>query len=143
AMAKLQGQMTTSIVNFIQPAIIEALTNGAESVERMRQTFAKRATLIHGLIEAMPGLICPRPTGAFYVFPDVSSHFGKTTPEGRLIDSALSFAEALLEEAKVGVVPGEDFGSMGVNHVRLSFACSEYDIEQGCERIKGWLETLK
>jgi aspartate aminotransferase len=113
AMAKLQGQMTTSITTFLQPAIIEALTNSAEEVEGMRRTFARRAIQMHGLVSAMPGVLCPKPTGAFYVFPDVSAHFNKTTPQGRRIVSALSFAEALLEEAKVAVVPGEDFGAIG------------------------------
>lgn len=142
AMAKLQSQMTSCITSFCYEAIIEALENSAEAVESMRQTFAKRGELMHGLLRAMPGLICPKPTGAFYVFPDISAHFGRSTSGGRKIDSALSFAEALLEEAKVAVVPGDDFGEAGKNHVRLSFACSDENITEGCKRMGEWLGTL-
>jgi aspartate aminotransferase len=142
AMAKLQGQMTSNITTFSYPAIIEAINNSAEPVEQMRRRFAQRAILIHARISAMPGLRCPKPTGAFYVFPDISAHFGKTSPGGRQITSALTFAEALLEEAKVAVVPGEDFGEIARNHVRLSFACSEQNIEEGCRRIHEWLRQM-
>jgi aspartate aminotransferase len=142
-MATLQGQMTSNITSFSYAAIVEAMTNSAESVEKMRRKFAERAELIHGKITAMPGVKCPKPTGAFYVFPDVSAHFGKSSPNGKKIASALTFAEALLEDAKVAVVPGEDFGEIARNHVRLSFACSEQNITEGCKRIDGWLRQLK
>src|SRR5690606_30254650 len=114
AMGKLQGQMTSNITSFCYPAIVAALDDprSAEAVETMRLAFAARADLIHGLMEEMPGVRCPKPTGAFYVFPDVSAAFGKTTPDGRVIGSALDFAAALLEEARVAVVPGEDFGAI-------------------------------
>lgn len=142
AMIKLQGQMTSNITSFCYAAIEEALTNSADSVQAMREAFARRAGLIHDRIAAMPGLACPRPTGAFYVFPDVSAYFGRTSPGGATIDSAMAFASALLEEAKVGVVPGEDFGDCGQNHVRLSFACSEQHIEEGCRRMDQWLRSF-
>ena len=87
-------------------------------------------------------MLCPRPTGAFYVFPDISAYFGKRTRDGRTIDSALSFAEGMLEEAKVAVVPGEDFGECARSHVRMSFACSNEEIEEGCRRMDGWLRSL-
>ena len=143
AMVTLQGQMTSNITSFAYPAITEAITNSAESVETMRRQFAERAALIHQKITAMPGVKCPKPTGAFYVFPDISAYFGKSSPSGRKISSALSFAETLLEDAKVAVVPGEDFGEIARNHVRLSFACSEQNIIEGCARIDGWLRQLK
>ncbi len=142
SIAKLQGQMTSNITSFCYAAIVEALTNSAAEVERMRQAFADRASLIHGLITAMPGVRCPRPTGAFYIFPDISSCFGKRSPGGRTIDSSVTFAEALLEEANVAVVPGEDFGECGHHHVRLSFACSNELIEEGCRRIDAWLRQV-
>lgn len=139
AIGKLQSQMTSNITSFLYPAIEEALTNGAESVRTMHAAFAKRAVMIHERIAAMPDVICPKPTGAFYVFPDISAYFGRTSPGGASIDSAVSFATALLNETSVAVVPGEDFGDCGRNHVRLSFACSEQNIEQGCERMDAWL----
>ncbi|MCH8259311.1 MAG: pyridoxal phosphate-dependent aminotransferase [Planctomycetes bacterium] len=142
AIAKLQGQMTSHITSFCYAPIVEALTNAADDVERMRQEFAGRAVIIHERLTAMPGIRCPKPTGAFYVFPDISATFGKRSGGGRLIDSAMSFAEALLEEANVAVVPGDDFGGCGANHVRLSFACSAQQIEEGCRRIHRWIEAL-
>ena len=142
AMAKMQGQMTSNITSFCYAAIVEALTGSGAEVESMRLRFAERATMMYERVRAVPGLRCPEPTGAFYVFPDVSAHFGKRTKEGRTIDSALSFAEALLEEASVAVVPGEDFGECAKTHVRLSFACANEHIEEGCRRIDSWLRTL-
>jgi aspartate aminotransferase len=142
AIAKLQGQMTSHITSFTYAAIVDALTNRAEDVEAMRRTFARRAELMYGLVSAMPGLVCPKPTGAFYVFPDVSAHLGKRTPGGRTIDSCVSFASALLEEALVALVPGDGFGECGKAHVRLSFACSDEDIEEGCRRMHEWIGKL-
>jgi aspartate aminotransferase len=142
AMAKLQGQMTSHATSFVYPAIAAALEDGAAGVETMRQTFAERAARMHALVSAMPGVTCPRPTGAFYVFPDVGEHFGSTSPQGRPIDSSLAFSEALLEEARVAVVPGEDFGACAHRNVRLGFACSLAKIEEGCRRMHEWLEKL-
>ena len=71
--------------------------------------FGKRAALIHDRMSRIPGLVVPRPTGAFYAFPDISAHFGKKSPEGVAVVSSQSFCEALLNEAKVAAVPGEDF----------------------------------
>jgi aspartate aminotransferase len=108
----------------------------------MRTTFAERATLIHGLLTAMPGVSCPRPTGAFYAFPDIGAHFGKQSPDGRDIVDSVSFATALLEEAGVAVVPGADFGACADRNVRFSFACSPQLIEEGCRRVDAWLNRL-
>ena len=143
AMGTLQGQMTTNITSFSYPAIRVALTECAGEVERFRQAFARRAELIHWLLRKMPGIECPRPTGAFYVFPDVSSHFGKSSAHGRPISGALDFAEAALDEAKIALVPGEDFGGCGHNHVRISFACSEEQIEEGMKRLGTFLGSLR
>lgn len=143
AMATLQGQMTTNITSFCYPAIRTALRDCDADVARMCAAFAKRATLIHQRLSAMPGVFCPKPTGAFYAFPDISGHFGKTSPEGKTINSALEFAEALLNEAKVAAVPGEDFGGCGKNHIRFSFACSEQHITAGMDRLEKFVKSLK
>jgi aspartate aminotransferase len=143
AMQTLQGQITTNITSFTYPAIRTALTETAADVERMRRAFAGRAGVIERRIAAIPGLKSPRPTGAFYVFPDVSSYFGKTSPRGRRIDSAVSLCEALLEEAHIAFVPGDDFGGCGPRHVRISFACSEEQIEQGMDRFEAFLKSLR
>jgi len=143
AMQTLQGQITTNITSFTYPAIRTALTRTADDVERMRLAFASRAAVIHRRISTIHGLKTAKPTGAFYVFPEVSSYFGKTSPKGRKIDSAMSFCEALLEESLVAFVPGDDFGGCGGNHVRISFACSEQQIEKGMDRFEAFLKSLK
>lgn len=143
AAARLQSQMTSNITSFLYAALIEALENGAEDAERMRQVFAKRAELMHDAVTRMPGLCCPKPTGAFYLFPDISVYFGRRSPGGMEITSAVDFAEALLEETLVAVVPGEDFGECARTHVRLSFACSDEEIEIGCRRMHDWLEGFE
>jgi len=142
AMNKLQSQMTSSITSFTMPAVVAALTEGGEEVERMRRIFAGRASLIHELVKQWKGVLCPRPTGAFYIFPDISSTFGSMSPEGRRIDSALDFADALLDETGVAVVPGEDFLGPGPRHIRMSFATAEEQIVEGCGRIREWLGQL-
>jgi len=144
ALGTLQGQMTTNITSFNYAAIREALSNGAvaEEVERMRGAFARRAELIHNRLGEIPGVVCPRPTGAFYVFPDVSGLYGKTSAGGATIGSAADLAEALLSEAKVAFVPGEDFGGCGANHVRISFACSEETINKGMDRFAAFVAGM-
>ena len=144
AMGKLQGQMTTNITSFNYPAIREALTNPQveTEVEKMRQAFAKRAELITSRLAQIPGVTCPQPTGAFYVFPDVSALFGKTSAKGTKVTSATSLCEAMLEEAHIAFVPGEDFGGISANHLRISFACSEDQINAGMDRFKAFVEGM-
>jgi len=139
---KLQSQSTTSVPTFFFPAIRAAINGCAADVESMRSTFAKRATLMYEAVIAIPGVVCPKPTGAFYLFPDLSAHFGKTSPGGVKIDSALTFAAALLDEALVAVVPGEDFGTGGEKCVRLTFACADETIIEGCDRIAKFIASL-
>jgi aspartate aminotransferase len=139
---KLQGQMTNSIPSFFYPAIVEALTNSAAGVESMRVKFASRARLMKAELDRVPGFVTVTPNAAFYAFPDVSAHFGKTTPAGVRIASAQGFADALLNEAHVAVVPGEDFGECARGNIRFSFACSDDNIVKGIARVRGWVATL-
>lgn len=141
AMAGLQGQMTSNITSFIYPAIVAALSGPQDEVEKMRQSFAERGQLMHRLFSAIPGIKCCKPTGAFYVFPDISAHFGKTDPAGKKLETAADFAESLLTHAQVAVVPGEDFA--GPNHVRASFATSNEKIEQGLAKIARFVKQLR
>ncbi|HYF15540.1 MAG TPA: pyridoxal phosphate-dependent aminotransferase [Phycisphaerales bacterium] len=143
AMATLQGQMSTNITSFTYPAIRVALTKCAAEVESMRRAFADRAQVMNKRLSSMPGLKTSRATGAFYAFPDISAHFGKTSPGGRPVRDAQSFCEALLEESLVALVPGDDFGGCGRNHVRISFACSEEQIERGMDRLVEFLTKLR
>lgn len=142
-LSTMQGQMTTNITSFIYPAITVALTQCAEDVERMRIAFERRASLITQRLRAIPNLEVPTPQGAFYAFPDISQLFGLVSPRGRAIGSALDMAEALLDESLVAVVPGEDFGGCGSNHIRISFACSERHIEQGMDRLAQFVASLR
>lgn len=143
AMATLQGQMSTNITSFIYPAIRTALLECEPQVREMCAAFGSRAALIHARARVIPGLACPRPTGAFYIFPDVSACFGKRTAGGASLNSAIDFCEALLAEEKVAAVPGEDFGGCGVNHVRFSFACSEDQIKKGMDRLGAFVSGMK
>lgn len=142
AIGTLQGQMTTCITSFVYPAIRTALAECDREVEQMRNAFAARAGVIHARLNAIEGIICPKPTGAFYAFPDISRFFGTTSGGGRAINSALEFSEALLEESHVAFVPGEDFGGCGDRCVRISFACSEDQINAGMDRLEAFLAKL-
>ncbi len=84
---------------------------------------------------------CPKPTGAFYVFPDVSSFFGKKDKTGKVLDSADALSKSLLENNGVAVVPGEGFDAP--NHVRLSFATDDDSIKNGVARIREFLLSLE
>jgi aspartate aminotransferase len=143
AMSTLQGQISTNNTSFTYAAIPVALRHCADDVERMRAAFAKRAELISRRLAEIPRLRTTRPVGAFYAFPDVSAYFARCSPGGREIRCALDLANALLDEAHIAFVPGEDFGGCGRNHLRISFACSEDQIEQGMNRFAGFLAAMK
>lgn len=129
AMAKLQSQMTSGAVTFNQIALASALGSRSEESESMRREFDVRRCRMVERLSAMPGIRCPRPTGAFYCFPNVAGTFEKLGVTG-----SLSFADRLIEEARVAVVPGVAFGMD--EHVRLSFATSMDRIEEGLDRIE-------
>ena len=143
AMQNMQSQSTTSVATFELPAIRTALTECGADVERMREAFARRAEICYGLVSKIPGLVCPKPTGAFYVFPDVSAHFGKTSRGGKLLRGAADFAEALLAEHHVACVPGEDFGSGGERCCRFTFACGDEQIREGMKRLGEFVAGLR
>ena len=138
AMNTLQSQINTSITSFCYATIPVAL-GMKEEVEEMRKIFASRAALMYELIQKWPNTECAEPTGAFYAFPKISHYFGKTSPAGTTITDSVSFVEALLDETMVAVVPGTDFGGCGPDHIRLSFACSEDQINAGVTKIQDWL----
>ncbi|MCI0499600.1 MAG: pyridoxal phosphate-dependent aminotransferase, partial [Planctomycetales bacterium] len=137
AMSRLQDHSTSNPVTFTQFGGIAALKDTTGSVEKMRVEFEKRGKLMADKLNAIKGVQCHQPEGAFYCFPDVSAHYGRTLG-GAVIRNSMEFASALLEQAHVAVVPGEPFGSP--NNVRLSFACSLGQIEKGMDRIQKWLQ---
>ena len=140
AMGSLQGQMTSNICSFVLAAIPAALKNHDEDVERMRKSFEERGTLMHQLLSDIPEVKCPRPTGAFYAFPDISAYFGKKDSHGKVLNTAEELATSLLENAGVAVVPGEGFEAP--EHVRLSFATDSDSIKQGVGRLREFLLSL-
>jgi aspartate aminotransferase len=133
AITKLQSQNTSNPASISQMAALEALDGNQESVSEMVGEFKKRRDLIVGKLNAIPGISCMTPQGAFYVFPDVSALFGQSY-HGRNISNSSDLAAYLLEEAGVAVVPGADFGDD--QYIRLSYATSSSKIEAGVERIK-------
>lgn len=144
AMTKLQGQSITCVPGFSLAAARAALTEAGAELETMRKAFAARAELIFSLLGGVAGVKVAKPIGAFYVFPDISAHLGKTSAGGRKINAAADFAGALLEEHQMAVVPGEDFSeSTGHKHIRMSFACSEDQIRKGVDRLKAFIAGLK
>jgi len=132
AAAKIQSQSTSNPTSIAQAAALEALSGPQLEVDKMVHEFKRRRDVIVARLNALPGIHCLKPQGAFYVFPNVSQLLGRTVNDRRLA-SPCDFADYLLEEAKVAVVPGEDFGSK--EHIRFSYATALDDIEKGCKRI--------
>ncbi len=139
AMTHIQSQTTSCPNSIAQMASIEALRGRQEVIQEMVDEFDRRRCRIVEGLQAIEGLRCFDPMGAFYVFPNVSAFFGESH-RGRAIDGSASMSEYLLEEARVAVVPGIEFGSD--EHIRLSYATSLENIEEALVRIASALEAL-
>jgi aspartate aminotransferase len=137
AMGKLQSHMTQNAVSFAQEAAIAALEDTTGAVESMRVEFEKRGKYMADRLNSIKGIECVNPTGAFYCFPDVTAHYGRIIGDVT-IKGSMDFAQALLSQALVAVVPGEPFGCD--KNVRLSFATSMEQIEKGLDRLEEWLK---
>jgi len=131
-LGSLQSQQTSNANTIAQWAAVEALTGPQESVEQMRREFQKRRDYIIPALQAIDGVECAIPAGAFYAFPDISSCFGRTFA-GRQISTSLEMTDYLLAEAWISMVPGIAFGAEG--YIRISFACSMEQIEEGVRRL--------
>lgn len=129
AMSKLQSQSTSNATTFAQYGALEALKLPDTEIAAMRDIFKRRRDWIVGALNAIDGVRCPNPGGAFYVFPDFSEFCG----EGKRFADDLALGAFLLDEARVAVVPGSAFGAPG--HLRLSYATSDAIIKEGIERI--------
>jgi aspartate aminotransferase len=140
AAAKIQSQSTSNPTAIAQAAALEAISGPQIEVGRMVREFKQRRDVIVDRLNALPGIHCLKPQGAFYVFPNVSNLLGRMANEKKLA-SPCDFADYLLEEAKVAVVPGEDFGSK--EHIRFSYATALEDIEKGCKRIAAAVGKLQ
>jgi len=134
AMAKLQSQATSSPTAFVQKAAVAALRGPQECVAEMRKDYIRLRDRVLAGLKTIPGIKCARPEGAFYVYPNISAFLG------RGVKSPAEFARKLLHEAHVATVPGEGFGTN--EHVRISYATSEKDLDRGIERLKGFVASL-
>lgn len=141
AVNKLQGQYTSNASSIAQKAAEAAYTGSQECVHEMNKAFERRRNLVVELASQIPGLKVNRPTGAFYLFPEVSAYIGKTTPEGNKIASSADLAMYLLESGHVATVDGGAFGMEG--YIRLSYATSDDNIREAMRRIAATLATLK
>jgi aspartate aminotransferase len=133
AAGKIQSQSTSNATSIAQAAALEAVRGPQDTVGAMVREFEKRRNVIVDRLNAIDGITCRKPEGAFYVFPNISRLLQKTA-RGKKLGSPCDLADYLLEEAKVAGVPGEDFGSN--EHIRFSYATSLEDIEKGCARIQ-------
>ncbi len=134
---KMQGQITSGANCIAQRATITALNEPITKIQYMIDEFAKRREIIIELLKDIPGIKLNKPSGAFYVFPDISSYFGKVL-KGKKIKNATDFALYLLEKAHVATVTGEAFGNG--NCIRISYAASEEKIRLAIERISSALK---
>ncbi len=135
AMRRLMSHETSDVAGFVVAGGLAALTSpqAPAVIEAMRVEFEKRGAHMAERLNAISGVTCVQPTGAFYCFPDISSHFGRTIGGVKIADS-LTFAQAMLETCKVALVPGGAFGEDAC--VRLSFATSLQQIDKGLDRLE-------
>ncbi|MEO1711749.1 MAG: pyridoxal phosphate-dependent aminotransferase [Bacteroidota bacterium] len=139
ACAKIQGQFTSGATAFGQKAAAYALNSDMAPSHKMRDAFLTRKKMVQELLAEIPGFKINDPQGAFYIFPDISAHFGKSV-DGRVIQNASDFCEYILETAHVAVVTGSAFGADEC--FRLSYAASEEDLREAIRRIKAAVERL-
>lgn len=139
ACAKIQSQSTSNPTAISQKAAVEALNGPQDEVEKMRAEFEHRRGYIVGRLAAMKGVTCPNPGGAFYVFPNLSSYFGKKWGD-KVIQGSVDLSAYLLEEAHIATVPGAAFGEDAC--VRFSFATSQELIAKGMDRLEEGLAKL-
>lgn len=136
AATNLQSHATSNVANVSQVAALAAVSGGLEAVDEMKLAFDRRRTLIVDSLNAIPGVDCPLPEGAFYVYPSVKELIGKEI-RGRRAQNSSELAALILDEAEVAVVPGEAFGTPG--YVRLSYATSDENIIEGVSRMAALL----
>ncbi|WP_199238201.1 pyridoxal phosphate-dependent aminotransferase [Kribbella steppae] len=132
AATNLQSHQTSNVCNVAQRAAIAALTGDLSAVDEMKKAFDRRRQTMVKLLNEIPGVECPEPTGAFYAYPSVKGVLGKEI-NGRTANSSTELAEIILDEAEVAVVPGEAFGAPG--YLRLSYALGDTDLAEGVGRI--------
>ncbi|MGY2064698.1 pyridoxal phosphate-dependent aminotransferase [Blastococcus sp. SYSU DS0619] len=133
AATNLQSHATSNVANVSQAAAVAALNGDLSAVATMREAFDRRRQTIVSMLRDIPGIACPEPQGAFYVYPSVKGLLGRPIA-GRTAQTSVELAELVLEEAEVAVVPGEAFGTPG--YVRMSYALGDDDLVEGVTRMQ-------
>ncbi len=136
AAGNLQSHATSNVANVCQQAALAALLGSMDPVEEMKVAFDRRRKLMHSMLDAIPGVTCVEPTGAFYCFPDFRELLG-TEIGGRRIESSMDLCSLILDEADAAAVPGEAFGAPG--YARFSYALGDDDLVRGLERVQDLL----
>jgi aspartate aminotransferase len=139
AATKLQSQNTSNPTSIAQKAAVEALNGDQAIVEAMVKEFEKRRNIMVDRLNAIPGITCMTPQGAFYVFPEIAGLLGRKYG-GKVLATSSDVAAWLLDEANVAVIPGGEFGQD--DHIRLSYATSMSNIEKGLKRIRDAIMKL-
>ena len=134
AMAKLQSQSTSNPCSIAQAAAVAALNGPQDFLSERALAFQSRRDLVVSMLNQASGVSCPRPEGAFYVYPTIAPLIGKRTPAGRVIDTDEAFVTYLLDDARVAAVQGAAFGLSPA--MRISYATSEENLRIACERIQ-------
>lgn len=140
AAGNLQSHATSNVANVSQIAALAAVSGDLSAVEVMKSAFDRRRLRIVDLLSAIPGVDCPTPEGAFYVYPSVKGALGREI-RGQRPQSSADLASLILDEVEVAVVPGEAFGTPG--YLRLSYATSDSDIDEGVGRIAALLSEAR
>ncbi len=141
AMAKLQSQQATNASSITQWAAVEALDGPQDFIPGFQKLFEERRDLVVSMLNQADGIECPRPEGAFYVYPSIRKLIGRKTPAGKVIATDEDFASCLLEQEGVAVVHGAAFGASPF--FRASYATSNKKLEDACHRIQRFCGSLR
>jgi aspartate aminotransferase len=141
AMGIIQSQSTSNPSSISQAAAVAALNGPQDFIAKHNKSFVERRDLVVSMLNQASGLSCHRPEGAFYVYPSCAGTIGKSTPDGKKIETDTDFATYLLESEGVAVVQGEAFGL--APHFRVSYATSTEELEDACRRIQRACAALK
>lgn len=141
AMEMIQGQQTSGACTIAQFAALEALSGPQDFLPGFREAFERRRDLVVSMLNQARGIKCPKPEGAFYVYPSCEGAIGLKAPSGKTIESDVDFVSGLLEEEGVAVVQGSAFG-LGPNF-RISYATADATLEEACRRIQRFCGSLR
>jgi len=141
AMDMIQGQQTSGACSVAQWAAVEALNGPQDFITESKKAFEERRDLVVSMLNQASGLVCPKPEGAFYVYPSCAALIGKTAPSGKVIATDEDFVMELLATEGVATVHGSSFG-LGPNF-RVSYATSNAKLEEACSRIQRFCASLK